>query len=108
MRLGKDRNARKSRHSIVERLPVVGVDPRVDPDWTSRNWENEARTASAALKDYPLLSGNRVTYYLVYATSYLMTSEGTIIRTSRHLAAIEVGMDTEADDGPGDPPTSRA
>jgi len=29
----------------------------------------------------------------------LMTSEGTIIRTSRHLAAIEAGMDTEAEDG---------
>jgi predicted Zn-dependent protease len=79
--------------------PVQDVQPRVEPDWTSRNWENEARTASAALKDYPLLSGNRVTYYLVYATSYLMTSEGTTIRSTRSLAGVESGLDTEAGDG---------
>jgi predicted Zn-dependent protease len=36
---------------------------------------------------------------MIYVTSYLMTSEGTIIRESRHLAAIEAGLDTEADDG---------
>src|SRR5271156_464222 len=28
-----------------------------------------------------------------------MTSEGTIIRSSRHLAAVEAGMDTQAPDG---------
>ena len=79
--------------------PLVKVDPRIDPDWTSRNWENEARTASAALKDFPQIYGTRVNYYLIYVTSYLMTSEGTIIRESRHLAAIEAGLDTHADDG---------
>ena len=79
--------------------PLVKVDPRIDPDWTSRNWENEARTDSAALKDFPELYGSRVNYYLIYVTSYLMTSEGTIIRESRHLAAIEAGLDTEAADG---------
>ena len=31
------------------------VDPRVEPDWTSRNWEEEARTASAVLKNFPEL-----------------------------------------------------
>ena len=29
------------------------IDPRIEPDWTSRNWENEARDASAVLKDLP-------------------------------------------------------
>ena len=29
--------------------PLVKVDPRVEPDWTSRNWDDEARAASAAL-----------------------------------------------------------
>ena len=79
--------------------PLVKVDPRIDPDWSSRNWENEARADSAALKDFPELYGSRVNYYLIYITSYLMNSEGTIIRESRHLAAIEAGLDTEAADG---------
>ncbi len=40
-----------------------------------------------------------MTYYLVYATEYLMTSEGTEIRTNRTFAAIESGMNTLAPDG---------
>jgi hypothetical protein len=79
--------------------PLVKVEPRLEPDWTSRNWEDEARGASAVLRDFPQLYGTRVNYYLVYATSYLMTSEGTTIRTSHSLAAIEAALDTEADDG---------
>jgi len=37
---------------------------------------------------------SRVTYYLVYATEYLLTSEGTEIRTNRTYAAVESGMNT--------------
>ena len=79
--------------------PVVKVEPRTDPDWTSRNWEQEARTASGVLRKFPELYGTRVNYYLVYVTSYLMTSEGTTIRTSRSLAGVEAALDTQADDG---------
>ena len=79
--------------------PMVKVDPRLEPDWTSRNWENEARTASSVLKDFENIDGNRVDYYLVYVTSYLMTSEGTTIRTSTSLAGIEGALDTHAEDG---------
>jgi TldD protein len=79
--------------------PVIKIDPRLEPDWTSRNWDDEARAASTALKDYPQLYGTRVTYYIVYATSYLMTSEGTTMRASRSLASIEAALDTEAEDG---------
>ena len=79
--------------------PLVKIDPRIDPDWTSRNWEEEAREASAILKNFPQLYGNHVNYYLVYATSYRMTSEGTLIRSTRHLAAVEAAMDTQAEDG---------
>jgi predicted Zn-dependent protease len=81
--------------------PLVKVDVRIEPDWTARNWEDEARTSSAVLKDSPQLYGTRVTYSLVYATSYRMTSEGTLIRSTRHLAAIEAALDTEAEDGMG-------
>jgi predicted Zn-dependent protease len=79
--------------------PVVDVQPRLEPDWTSRNWEDEARKASAALRNYPQLYGARVNYYLIYVTRYLMNSEGTTIRRSRSLAAVEAAIDTQADDG---------
>ena len=79
--------------------PIVKVDPRIEPDWTLRNWDNEARAASAALKNYEEIDGTRVNYYLIYVTSYLMTSEGTSIRSSKSIAAIEASMDTHAEDG---------
>lgn len=79
--------------------PLVKVDPRIEPDWTSRNWDNEARAASAVLKNFDQIGGTRVNYYLIYVTSYLMTSEGTTVRTSRSIAAIEAALDTTAEDG---------
>lgn len=79
--------------------PTVRIDPRVEPDWTSRNWDTEAREASAVLKSFPQVYGTRVNYYIVYATTYLMTSEGTTIRSSRGVAAVEAAMDTQAEDG---------
>ena len=51
------------------------------------------------LKNYPELYNSRVTYHLIYATTYLVTTEGTQIRTSRSLAAIEASLGAEADDG---------
>lgn len=79
--------------------PVHVTDPLVTADWTSRNWEQEARDSSATLRAFPEIYESRVTYYLVYATEYLMTSEGTEIRTNRTFAAVEAGMNTLAQDG---------
>ena len=79
--------------------PMVMVEPRLDPDWTNRNWEAEAKLASGALRAYPQINGSRVIYRLTYTTTYLMTSEGTQIRTGRSLASIEAGMGAQADDG---------
>jgi TldD protein len=79
--------------------PVVKVDSRLEPDWTTRKWEDEARAASAALKSFPQLYGTRVNYYFVYTTYYLTNSEGTELRTSKGLAAVEAAFDTQADDG---------
>lgn len=79
--------------------PVKKVDPLVTPDWSSRNWEQEARETSAALRAFSDINESRVTYYLVYATEYLLTSEGTEIRTNRSFAAVEAGMNTLAKDG---------
>jgi TldD protein len=79
--------------------PVQIIEPLATPDWSSRNWEQEARDASATLRIFPEIYESRVTYYLVYATEYLLTSEGTEIRTNRTFAAIESGMNTLASDG---------
>lgn len=79
--------------------PYEKVDARIVPDWTNRNWEQEAKQASAVLRAYPELYSNRVTYTLIYETYYVMNTEGTQVRTSRSLAGIEVSMETQAPDG---------
>ncbi len=79
--------------------PLVQIDPRPEVNWTTRKWEDEARAASAVLKNYPELNGARVNYYMEYVTYYLMNSEGTTIRTSRTIGAVEAAMDSQADDG---------
>ena len=79
--------------------PVQLIEPLPNVDWSNRNWEQEARDSSGALRAFDLLQESRVTYYLVYATEYLLTNEGTEIRTNRSYAAIESGMNTLAPDG---------
>jgi TldD protein len=79
--------------------PTVMVDPLTGPDWTTRNWEQEARTVSAALRQFPQLYSSRVTYHLIYTTSYLLNTDGTKIRANHTLAAIEASLETESDDG---------
>src|ERR1700690_1085704 len=79
--------------------PTVNIEPLRDPDWTTRNWEQEAKAASAALRAFPQLGSSRVTYRLIYTTNYLLTSDGTKIRANRGLAAIEASLATESDDG---------
>jgi predicted Zn-dependent protease len=79
--------------------PVQVIEPLVAPDWSSRNWEQEAREASATLRLFPDIYESRVTYYLVTATEYLLTSEGTEIRANHTYAAVEAGMNTLASDG---------
>ena len=79
--------------------PVQLIEPLQAPDWTNRNWDQEARETSATLRAFSEIHEARVTYYIVYATEYLLTSEGTEIRQNRHFAAIEAGLGTFADDG---------
>jgi predicted Zn-dependent protease len=79
--------------------PIVLVSQRLEPDWTSRNWDDEAKAASAALRAFPQLHGARITYHLIYVTYYMLNSEGSQIRVSRSLAAIEAAVDSPTDDG---------
>jgi TldD protein len=78
---------------------IQHVDSIANSDWSNRNWEQEARDTSASLRAFPQIYESRVTYYLVFLTEYLLTSEGTEVRTNRSFAAIEAGMSTLADDG---------
>jgi len=78
---------------------VEHVEPLATSDWSNRNWEQEARDTSAALRAFPLIYESRVTYYLVYTTEYLLTSEGTEVRANHSFAAIEGGMNALAKDG---------
>jgi len=79
--------------------PVSEVDPRVVPDWTNRNWEEEAKQATAAVRAFSELYAARITYTLIYETYYVMNTEGTQVRKSRTLAAIEASIETQAPDG---------
>ncbi|HVM74525.1 MAG TPA: metallopeptidase TldD-related protein [Candidatus Saccharimonadales bacterium] len=78
---------------------VQHIEPLANSDWSGRNWEQEARDSSAALRAFPQIYESRVTYYLVYTTEYLLTSEGTEMRANHSFAAIEAGMNTLAADG---------
>ena len=79
--------------------PFVSVGPRAEPDWSSRDWDQEAREASAALRAVPDVYSSRVLYYLIYTTEYLLTSEGTEIRAAHSVAAVEASLSTLAADG---------
>src|SRR5438094_3207522 len=79
--------------------PEQLIEPLETPDWTGRNWDQEARDTSSALRAFSEIHEARVTYYLVYGTEYLLTSEGTEIRQNRRFAAIEAGLNAVADDG---------
>jgi predicted Zn-dependent protease len=78
---------------------VKHIEPLVAADWTSRNWEQEARESSAAFRAFPQIYESRVTYYLVFTTEYLLTSEGTEVRANHSYASIESGLSSLADDG---------
>ena len=78
---------------------IQHVEPLATTDWSNRNWEEEVRQTSAALRAFPQVYESRVTYYLVYMTEYLLTSEGAEIRVNHSYAAIEAPMSALANDG---------
>jgi hypothetical protein len=78
--------------------PVKNIEPLVTPDWSGRNWEQEARETSGALRAFPDIQESRVTYYLVYSGVFI-DQRGTEIRTNRTFVAAEAGLSTLANDG---------
>jgi TldD protein len=78
---------------------VVMINPHVLPDWSNRNWEQEAKQATAVLRTLPGLYANRITYTLIFETYYVMNTEGTQLRVSRTLSSIEASIETQAPEG---------
>jgi TldD protein len=85
--------------SRLQQPPVVLIEPHAVPDWTSRDWDKDAQEASAVFRSFPDLYSGRVTYYMVYKTYYLLTSEGTEIRLPSSSASLEAAAQTQAPDG---------
>jgi len=79
--------------------PVTDVEPKLAAEWTSRNWEQEAREASAGLRAFPDLYNSRINYQMAVMNYYLITTEGTEIRVPRVVAAIEASLETQSADG---------
>jgi predicted Zn-dependent protease len=79
--------------------PVKNVEPKRAADWTSRNWEQEAREASSVLRAFPELYSSRLVYHMAVMNYYLMSSEGTEVRVPREVASIEASFETQSDDG---------
>jgi len=79
--------------------PVVLLEPHSVADWSGRNWDEEAKETSRVFRSFPQFQSGRVTYYLIYSTYYLLTSEGTEIRVPESLASIEATAETLAPDG---------
>ena len=79
--------------------PVQDLEPKMAPDWTTRNWEQEVREASAVLRAFPDVYSSRVIYHMAVMNYYLLTSEGTEIRVPHQVAAIEASLETQSGDG---------
>jgi TldD protein len=79
--------------------PVVLIEPHAVDDWSGRNWEEEAKETSRVFRSFPQFTSGRVTYYFIYTTYYLLTSEGTELRIPHSFAAVEATAETLAADG---------
>ncbi len=79
--------------------PVKDIEPKLAADWSTRNWEQEARDASSVLRQFPELYGSRIIYHMAVMNYYLMTTEGTEVRVPREVASIEASFETQSDDG---------
>src|SRR5260370_41392709 len=66
---------------------IQQIEPLITPDWTNRNWDQEARDSSAALRAFPQVYESRVTYSVVYPPEYPFPTEGRDIGPNRAFAA---------------------
>jgi len=82
--------------------PAPRVD-RLDPIDTlaldKKRWEGIVRAISARFKSQPLIHASDVDFMAVAQVRYLLTSEGTRLRTNLHNYSVAIAVETRAEDG---------
>lgn len=82
--------------------PAPQVDRLDDADTlilNKKRWEGLVRTISARFKQYPLIHSSDVDFMATAQVRYLLTSEGTRLRTNLHNYSLAISAETRADDG---------
>ncbi len=82
--------------------PSAKVD-RIDPIDTlaldKKRWEGLVREISARFKSQPLIHASDVDFLASAQIRYLLTSEGTRLRTTTHNYSLGISVETRAEDG---------
>lgn len=82
--------------------PAPRVDRLDEPDTLildKKRWEGLVRVISARFKDQPLIHASDVDFMATAQVRYLLTSEGTRLRTNLHNYSLAISVETRADDG---------
>ncbi len=82
--------------------PAPRVDRLEEPDTlilNKKRWEGLVRTISSRFKSYPLIHASDVDFMATAQVRYLLTSEGTRLRTNLHNYSLAISVETRADDG---------
>lgn len=82
--------------------PAPRVDRLDEPDTLildKKRWEGLVRTISSRFKAYPLIHASDVDFMATAQVRYLLTSEGTRLRTNLHNYSLAISVETRAEDG---------
>jgi TldD protein len=79
--------------------PVQVMQPIDSLDVDRKRWEGMLRAVSARFKSESLIYGSSVDFDAIAHTRYLVTSEGTRMRTVHHNYSLSLTADARADDG---------
>ena len=79
--------------------PVHRIDPIDTLAVDRRRWEDILRAVSARFKDEPLIHGSDVDFKAIANTGYLLTTEGTRLRSTAHNYSLSILASVRADDG---------
>lgn len=79
--------------------PSAYIGPVANLDYDRNAWRDRVRRVSELARDYPLVYNTQVTLGVFAGTRYLVTSEGTKLRTSQTRFRITLQATTKAEDG---------
>jgi len=79
--------------------PVTLLMPVTPLKYDKKQWEKSVKEISAIFCNYPDIQTSSAEVRLVNTVVYLVNSEGTKIRYNGNLAALEVNISTQAEDG---------